>query len=70
MSETKSSNLNRLKKTIGYKTNKYKIFELKYGKRKLSNVWKYNQLRLVLAVFVSICDKLVLNYIKQARCSY
>ena len=38
MSETKSSNLNRLQKTIGYKTNKYKIFELKYGKRKLSNV--------------------------------
>ena len=32
----------------------YKIFELKYGNRKLSNVWKYNQVRLVLTVFISI----------------
>ena len=36
------------------KWTEYKIFELKYGKRKLSNVWKYNQVRLVLAGFASI----------------
>ena len=29
----------------------YKIFELKYGNRKLSNIWKYNQVRLILAFF-------------------
>ena len=31
-----------------------KVFELKYGNRKLSNVWKYNQVRLVLTDFTSI----------------
>ena len=31
----------------------YKIFELKYGNKKLSNVLKYNQVKLVLAVFAS-----------------
>ena len=33
----------------------YKIFELKYGNTKLSNVWKYKKVRLVLAVFASTC---------------
>ena len=31
----------------------YKIFELKYGNKKQLNVWKYNQVRLVLADFAS-----------------
>ena len=44
----------------------YKIFELKFGNNKLLNVWKYNQVRLVLADFASVIYiKLLLNYIKQ-----
>ena len=38
---------------IQNKWREYKIFELKYGNRKLSNIWKYNQVRLVLADFAS-----------------
>ena len=40
-----------------------RIFELKYGDRKLSNVWKYNQVSLVLAVYASV------YYIKQVQCN-
>ena len=36
------------------KLTEYKIFELKYGNRKLSNVWKYNQVGLAVADFASI----------------
>ena len=36
---------------IQNKWTEYKIFDLKYGNRKLFNVWKYNQVRLVIAVF-------------------
>ena len=44
----------------------YKIFELKFENNKLLNVWKYNQVRLVLADFASVIYiKLLLNYIKQ-----
>ena len=32
----------------------YKIFELKHEDIKLSNVWKYNQVRLALADFAFI----------------
>ena len=42
----------------------YKIFKLKCGNLKLSNVLKYNQL---LAVFAS--SKSTLNHIKQALCN-
>ena len=35
------------------KWTEYKIFKLKYGNAKLSNVLKYNQVKLVLAVFTS-----------------
>ena len=34
--------------------NRIQIFELKYGDRKLSDIWEYNQVRLVLADFASI----------------
>ena len=40
-----------------------RVFELKYGDRKLSNVWKYNQVSLVLAVYASV------YYIKQVQCN-
>ena len=51
---------------IQNKWTEYKIFELKYGNRKLSNVWEYNQVNFVLVVFPSfICNKLVLTHIKQ-----
>ena len=33
----------------------YKIFELKYGNTKLSNVWKHKKVRSVLVVFASTC---------------
>ena len=36
---------------IQNKWTEYKIFDLKYENRKLFNVWKYNQVRLVIAVF-------------------
>ena len=32
-----------------------KIFEFKHGNKKESNIWKYNQVRLNLAIYVSIC---------------
>ena len=35
--------------------NRVKIFELKYGNKKLSNIWKYKEVRSVLAGFASIC---------------
>ena len=52
---TKHSKINRLQKTIEYQKNwtKCKIFEFKYGNRKLSIILKYNQVKLVLAVFAS-----------------
>ena len=46
----------------------YKILELKYGNTKLLGNTKHNQVKLVLAVFVSaICTNIALNYIKQSR---
>ena len=49
----------------------YKIFELKYGNTKLLGNTKHNQVKLVLAVFVSaICTNIALNYIKQTRYKY
>ena len=56
MFKTKCSKINWLQKTIEYKKNRIEseIFELKYGNRELSNVWKYNQVWLVLAVFISV----------------
>ena len=52
---TKQSKTNRLQKTIKYETNEQikKIFELKYGNTKLLGNTKQNQVKLVLAVFVS-----------------
>ena len=50
---TKHSKTNRLQKTIKYQTNEQKIFELKYGNTKLLGNTKHNQVKLVLAVFVS-----------------
>ena len=32
-----------------------KTFEFKHGNKKESNIWKYNQVRLVPAIYVSIC---------------
>ena len=43
---------NRLQKTIKYPTNE-QITELKYGNTKLLGNTKHNQVKLVLAVFVS-----------------
>ena len=63
MSGTKRSKINHSQKTMKYKTNEqnsawYKIFELKYGNGKLSKLWKYNQVRLVLAVLLQyVCNK-------------
>ena len=54
---TKRSKINLLQKTIDWSnTNwaEYKISELKYGNKKLLNVWKYNQVRLVLTDFASV----------------
>ena len=51
---TKHSKTNRLQKTIKYQTNE-QIFELKYGNTKLLGDTKSNQVKLVLAVFVSAC---------------
>ena len=51
---TKYSKTNRLQKTIKYQTNE-QIFELKYGNTKLLGDTKRNQVKLVLAVFVSAC---------------
>ena len=36
------------------KWTEYKMFELKYENRKLSNVWKHNLVRLVFPDFASI----------------
>ena len=68
---TKRSKTNRLQKTTKYQRNeqitKYSN-ELKYGNRKLLGNTKHNQVKLVLAVFVSaICTNIALNYIKQTR---
>ena len=56
---TKCSKINRLQKTIEYKKKwkEYQILKLKYGNWKLQDVCKYNRVRLVLAVFVSVCLK-------------
>ena len=45
---------------------KRKPFELKYGKKKLSNVSKCKKIRLVLAIFffLRVCTELVLHCIK------
>ena len=54
---TKHSKINRLQNDHRMQnkwTEEKEIFELKYGNRKLSNVWKYNQVRLVFADFASI----------------
>ena len=32
-----------------------KTFEFNHGNKKESNIWKYNQVRLVPAIYVSIC---------------
>ena len=50
------------------KYSKYEIFELKNGNIKLSNVLKYDKVKLVFAVFASACTELALNYIEQAPC--
>ena len=52
---TKHSKTNWLQKTIEYQTNELnaKYFKLKCEYIKLSNVFKYNQVNLVLAVFAS-----------------
>ena len=42
-----------LKKGVPNKWTEYKIFILKWGNIKLSNDLKYNQVKLVLAVFTS-----------------
>ena len=34
---------------------KYKIFKLNYGNAKLSNVWKYKKVRLMLSIFAPTC---------------
>ena len=48
----------------------YKIFELKYGNTKLSNVWKYKKVMLVHAVFASAClSSISITGIKQPQCS-
>ena len=52
------------------KWTEYKIFELKYGNTKLSNVLKYNQLKYLQFLFLFISTKLALNYINQAWCNY
>ena len=44
---TKRSKIHRIQN----KLIEYKIFELKYANRKLSNVWKYKQVGLVLVDF-------------------
>ena len=64
MIATKGSKINRLQN----KWTEHKIFELKYGNGKPSNVWKCDQVRSVPAVFVSsVCKELELNCIKQAH---
>ena len=52
---TKYSKTNGLQKPIKCQTNETdnKIFELKYGNTKLLGNTKHNQVKLVLAVFVS-----------------
>ena len=58
---TKLSKINRLERAIEYKTNKKStIFEWKFGNRILSNVWKCYQVRLVLAAFAFVCNKLAI----------
>ena len=66
---TKHSKINRLQRTIEYETNEQSTkYELKYGNTKLLGNKKYNQIKLVLAVFfLPFYTKLALNYMKQAR---
>ena len=53
---------------IPNKLTDYKIFELKYGNKKLLGNTKHNQEKLVLAVFVSTYStNVTLSYFKQTR---
>ena len=53
---------------ISNKWTDHKIFELKYGNKKLLGKTKYNQEKLVLAVFVcTYSTNVTLSYFKQTR---